>query len=227
MYLRRRRCRRRRHRRLKASSSPLSTTIYTTMSPQPINDEDDNNMNTTADDNDADADADGSSTRNEPILEEAFTLPPASALANSPSRPSQVLQPQLPQFTADTPTRNAAANASSFGESYDILTGALSPTAIVHPNPTQHNTTTMGHQAVTELGNAMQSGFSDTRTYIGTKFNVLNNNVRCYGGRIEGSLVRQRRSNLGHRSLTMNQAADAAPMREVSSATLSPFHVIY
>ena len=74
----------------------------------------------------------------------------------------------------------------------------------------------------------MQASFADQRAYVGSRFNVLNNNIRCYGGRIEGSLVRQRRSNQSHQSLTIGESSQAAAMREISNATLSalPSHLL-
>ena len=54
-----------------------------------------------------------------------------------------------------------------------------------------------------------------------TGFRVLNNNVRCFGGRIEGGLIRQVNTNQGQRLLRMNQAAAAAEVDVETNATLS------
>jgi hypothetical protein len=45
--------------------------------------------------------------------------------------------------------------------------------------------------------------------------------MRCFGGRIEGSLVRQVNSNRQQTLLAMNQADEAAPMEALNDAQLS------
>ena len=83
-------------------------------------------------------------------------------------------------------------------------------------------------RAITQSTQANQSAIGELRNYVGENFRVLNNNVRAFGGRIEGSLVRQRRSNQQYRLLNRNEADQAGPMREVSRATLSklPRHLL-
>ena len=74
----------------------------------------------------------------------------------------------------------------------------------------------------------VSSQIRELQTRMGNNHRVLNNNMRAYGGRIEGSLVRQRRSNQGTRFLTSNQADQAGPLREVNLAKLSslPRHLM-
>jgi hypothetical protein len=50
---------------------------------------------------------------------------------------------------------------------------------------------------------------------------VLNNNVRCFGGRIEGGLICQVNTNQGQRLLRMNQAPATAEVDVETNATLS------
>ena len=45
--------------------------------------------------------------------------------------------------------------------------------------------------------------------------------MRCYGGTIQGSLVRQRASNTGHRLLRHGEANEAPDLVEVRPAILS------
>ena len=63
--------------------------------------------------------------------------------------------------------------------------------------------------------------FSEMRSYIGSQLRVINNNIRAYGGTIQGYLVRQRSSNSGRRDLNNADASEAVPMAEVSTAVLS------
>ena len=72
-------------------------------------------------------------------------------------------------------------------------------------------------QSQQTLLNAM----SEMQTQNRRQFQVLNNNIRCFGGRIEGSLVRQVNSNRQQRLLAMNQADEAAPMQALNDAQLS------
>jgi hypothetical protein len=65
------------------------------------------------------------------------------------------------------------------------------------------------------------NSLGELQTQQKRQFQVLNNNIRCFGGRIEGSLVRQVNSNRQHRLLPMNQADDACPMEVVNDAQLS------
>ena len=71
----------------------------------------------------------------------------------------------------------------------------------------------------------MQVGFntqmSEMRNYMAGQFRVMNNNVRAYGGTIQGSLVRQRQSNRGTNLMFASQAGQAPPLVEISPATLS------
>ena len=55
------------------------------------------------------------------------------------------------------------------------------------------------------------------------QFQILNNNIRCFGGRIEGSFVRKVNSNRRERVLTMNQVdeVNAEPLEAVNNANLS------
>jgi hypothetical protein len=62
---------------------------------------------------------------------------------------------------------------------------------------------------------------SEMQTQHKRLFQVLNNNIRCFGGRIEGSLVRQVNSNRQQRLLAMNLADEAAPMQALNDAQLS------
>jgi CBS-domain-containing membrane protein len=65
------------------------------------------------------------------------------------------------------------------------------------------------------------NAMSEMQTQNRRQFQVLNNNIRCFGGRIEGSLVRQVNSNRQQRLLAMNEADEAAPMEAVNDAQLS------
>jgi hypothetical protein len=72
-------------------------------------------------------------------------------------------------------------------------------------------------QSQQTLLNAM----SEMQTQHRRQFQVVNNNIRCFGGCIEGSLVRQVNSNRQQRLLAMNQADEAAPMEALNDAQLS------
>ena len=62
---------------------------------------------------------------------------------------------------------------------------------------------------------------SDIRNWTHGQFRVLNNNIRAYGGTIQGALVRQRQSNSGTQMLQSNQLQQAIPLVEIHPATLS------
>ena len=74
-------------------------------------------------------------------------------------------------------------------------------------------------QAQTQV--QFMGGMADLRTYCGGQFRLLNNNIRCYGGTIQGSLVRQRASNREHRLLREGEANEAPELTEVRPAILS------
>jgi predicted transcriptional regulator len=65
------------------------------------------------------------------------------------------------------------------------------------------------------------NAISEMQTQHRQQFQVLNNNIRCFGGCIEGSLVRQVNSNQQQRLLAMNQADGAAPMEALNDAQLN------
>lgn len=44
-------------------------------------------------------------------------------------------------------------------------------------------------QAMNQMHMGMQASTAELRHYCGTNFRVLNNNIRCYGGTIQGALV--------------------------------------
>ena len=52
-----------------------------------------------------------------------------------------------------------------------------------------------------------QASIGELRNYVGKNFKTLNNNIRCFGGTIEGSFVRQRtqQSDPGLQILPLNQ----------------------
>ena len=54
------------------------------------------------------------------------------------------------------------------------------------------------------------------------QFQILNNNIRCFGGRIEGSFVRKGNSNCRERVLTMDQVdeVNTEPLGAVNNANL-------
>ena len=56
---------------------------------------------------------------------------------------------------------------------------------------------------------------SNLRTFCGIQFKLLNNNIRCYGGTIQGSLVRQRASNSKHWLLRQGEENEALDLVEV------------
>lgn len=64
------------------------------------------------------------------------------------------------------------------------------------------------------------NSLSEMQTQHKRQFQVLNNNIRCFGGRIEGSLVRQVNSNRHHRSLPLSHVNEAGPMEVVNDAQL-------
>jgi hypothetical protein len=72
----------------------------------------------------------------------------------------------------------------------------------------QNQQATLG--VIAALGQEMKAGFR-----------VLNNNIRCFGGWIEGGLIRQVNSNQGQRLLRMNQAAAVAEVEVETNTTLS------
>lgn len=72
-----------------------------------------------------------------------------------------------------------------------------------------------------QLNNASSS--AELRSFVASQFRLLNNNIRGFGGTIQGSLVRQRASNRG--VMLSGQAVSSqhqlAPLVEVTPATLS------
>jgi hypothetical protein len=67
----------------------------------------------------------------------------------------------------------------------------------------------------------MLNAFSEMQTQQRRQYQILNNNIMAFGGRIEGALVRQVNSNRQHRLLTMNSANGDVPMEVVNTAQLS------
>ena len=82
--------------------------------------------------------------------------------------------------------------------------------------------TIRNEQAIGRVESTVLSALSEQRTFTSNQFRVLNNNVRCFGGQIQGSLVRQRPSNRGHRLLRQNESDQAAILEEAAPATLAP-----
>lgn len=76
-------------------------------------------------------------------------------------------------------------------------------------------------QAQTQHQVSSNTQVSELRSYVGSQFRMLNNNIRAYGGTIQGSLVRQRASNQGQTMLGQADASQAPPMVEFTTATLS------
>ena len=76
-------------------------------------------------------------------------------------------------------------------------------------------------QNQTQMQVAFNTQISDMRNYIAGQFRVMNNNVRAYGGTIQGSLVRQRQSNRGTNLMLASQSGQAPPLVEIRPATLS------
>lgn len=68
---------------------------------------------------------------------------------------------------------------------------------------------------------AQLAAISELRCTCCSHFRVLNNNMRAYGGTIQGSLVRQRASNRHVRLLGLDDADEAIPFAEERPATLS------
>ena len=67
------------------------------------------------------------------------------------------------------------------------MTAEMSQTILIRLNTLEQSQLQMGMSlsaSVTELGNRSDS-----------QFRLLNNNIRAYGGTIQGALVRQRASN--------------------------------
>jgi len=62
---------------------------------------------------------------------------------------------------------------------------------------------------------------SDLRTFCGSQFRLLNNNIRCHGGTIQGSQVRKRASNRELWLLREGEANEAPDLAEVRPAELS------
>ena len=76
-------------------------------------------------------------------------------------------------------------------------------------------------QTQTQYQVSTTTQLSEIRSYVGSQFRVVNNNIRAFSGTVQGSLVRQRASNRGQRLLAQSEADEAPPMVEVSPATLS------
>ena len=71
-----------------------------------------------------------------------------------------------------------------------------------------------------QLNNA--AAMSDLQSFTASQFRILNNNIRCYGGSIQGSLVRQRASNRGRTIARAEAPYDESPsLVEATPATLS------
>ena len=78
-------------------------------------------------------------------------------------------------------------------------------------------------QAQIQMNLNLMSAISESRAENRAQLRIVNNNVRAYGGTIQGSLVRQRPSNRAASLTSSNQADEdgLAPLVEVSPATLS------
>jgi hypothetical protein len=68
---------------------------------------------------------------------------------------------------------------------------------------------------------AQLGAIGELRQEMKAGFRVLNNNIRCFGGRIEGSFSRQVNVNCSVRMLSLNEAPAAAEPRVESNARLS------
>jgi hypothetical protein len=64
------------------------------------------------------------------------------------------------------------------------------------------------------------NSISEMQTQQQRQFQILNNNIRCFGGQIEGTFVRQVNSNRSERVLTMNQVdkVNPEPLEAVNNA---------
>ena len=78
-------------------------------------------------------------------------------------------------------------------------------------------------QAQIQMNLNLMSAISESRAENRAQLRIVNNNVRAYGGTIQGSLVRQRPSNQAALLTSSNQADEdgLAPLVKVSPATLS------
>ena len=78
-------------------------------------------------------------------------------------------------------------------------------------------------QAQIQMNLNLMSAISESRAENRAQLRIVNNNVRAYGGTIQGSLVRQRPPNRAALLTSSNQADEdgLAPLVEVSPATLS------
>ena len=66
------------------------------------------------------------------------------------------------------------------------------------------------------------AAISELRGYLGNQLKIVNNNVRAYGGTIQGALVRQRASNRGTTILSgESDTNQVGPLAEVTPARLS------
>ena len=66
------------------------------------------------------------------------------------------------------------------------------------------------------------AAISELRGYLGNQLKIVNNNVRAYGGTIQGALVRQRASNRGTTILSgESDTNQVGPLVEVTPARLS------
>ena len=94
-----------------------------------------------------------------------------------------------------------------------IANEAAQQTVLVRMNRMEQTQTQYQVSTTTQL--------TELRSYVGSQFRIANNNIRAFGGTIQGSLVRQRASNRGHRLLAQFEGDEAPPMAEISPATLS------
>lgn len=76
-------------------------------------------------------------------------------------------------------------------------------------------------QSLTQTQVAHNTQMAELRNFLRGQFRVINNNMRSYGGTMQGSLVRQRQSNRGTNLLRGNQSGQAPPQIEIRPATLS------
>jgi hypothetical protein len=113
----------------------------------------------------------------------------------------------------------------------DAATHLLQDTAPTGPNTRLNNEALQSvvirlnrlEQIQGQSQQCIMNSISEMQTQQKRQFQILNNNIRCFGGRIEGSFVRQVNSNRRERVLTMNQVdeVNAEPLEAVNNANLS------
>ena len=96
------------------------------------------------------------------------------------------------------------------------MTAEMGQTILVHLNGVSNQ--------LTQNNMNMMNGLSECRAENRKLSRIINNNVRAFGGSIQGSLVRNRASNRGVSVVGMNsdhEEEDLVPLEEVTPATLS------